>query len=114
MFYISQQIGYYSGERIFGNDIVVPERPASYYEWNGSAWVINPTLQAIYNRFVADEGEQLDGKNDAAILALLDQTKAQWISWVTTNLTFIALPAERNRIGTLFWVVAMCARKILR
>jgi len=112
--YISPQVGYYIGDKLHPDDVVVPNRPASYYEWNGSVWAINTNLQTTYNRYLSEESEQADGKSDAAIMALLDQTKAQWVLWVTSNLTIITLPAERAKVAALFLLAAMYASKIIR
>lgn len=85
--------------------------------WTGSAIVANPALAdlaAINSRIATDESERVSCKQDASIIALINQTKAEWISWVTANFPSITTAGERTRLGTLFWVVAIAVRRLVR
>jgi hypothetical protein len=112
-YWITPDGSYYEGENVASGSVEVPQRPSDIHSWN-NGWAVDPVLEAKKLRIASDLAEQIEGVNDGAIIALLNQTRAQWITWVGSNLTFIVLPAERNRMGTLFWLVALCARKILR
>jgi hypothetical protein len=76
--------------------------------------IISADLSSRLARRTIDESERLSGKADSAVMALINQTKAEWITWVTTNLSFCVTPADRNRMGTLFWIVALAVRGLLR
>lgn len=64
-------------------------------------------------RLVLDEQERVACKGDATILSLINQTRAEWLTWAGANFTTLTV-AERNRLGTLFWVVAVSVRRLLR
>lgn len=112
-YYITPDGSYYEGTNVAIGSVEVTQRPSAIHVWD-NGWAIDPALQAKQERDNSDVTEQLDGKNDAAIIALLNQSKAQWLTWVTANMTFVVLPAERNRMAILCWLVSMCARKLLR
>jgi hypothetical protein len=113
--YITPDGSYYDGsDNVAAGSIEVPARPSHLYDWDGAQWVINAERQAHENRLNLDLAETLNGKNDAAIIALLDNTRAEWVTWVTANLPSIGTAPERNKMAVLFWLVAMCARKLLR
>lgn len=64
-------------------------------------------------RLSADETERAACKIDAQILPLVNQTKAEWITWAGAN--FPSLTAtERTRLGILFWVVSVGVRRSIR
>lgn len=64
-------------------------------------------------RLVEDEHERVACKGDNTIMALVNQTKAEWISWAGANFPSLTA-AERTRLGTLFWVVAIGVRRQVR
>lgn len=68
---------------------------------------------ALVVRRSADSTELGDFIADATIAALINQTKAQWVSWAGTNFPTLTV-AERTRLGTLFWVVAIGVRRLMR
>jgi len=37
-YYISTQLGYYEGDQIDSEDIIVPKRPDYSYNWDGNTW----------------------------------------------------------------------------
>jgi hypothetical protein len=113
-YWITPDGAYYEGEYVAVGSIEVPARPSHLHDWNGTQWLINPERQALETRLTVDAAEMLNGRNDAAIIALLGNTKAEWVTWVTANLPSIATAPERNKMAVLFWLVAMCARKLLR
>lgn len=110
-YYIGQ--GYYEGDRQHQLDVEVPQRPSNIYDWNGSAWVVNATRQVAALRDGADESERVECKLDAPILNLLNQTRAEWQAWAGSNFPSLTAP-EKNRLGTLFWVVAIGVRRVMR
>ena len=64
-------------------------------------------------RFAADETERQACKIDSAIMALVNQTKAEWLSCASNNFPSLTA-AERTRLGNLFWVVAIGVRQRVR
>jgi hypothetical protein len=64
-------------------------------------------------RLVADEGERTACRLDSAIMTLVNQTRAEWVSWARTNFPSLSQP-EQTKLGNLFWVVAIGVRKHLR
>lgn len=64
-------------------------------------------------RLAADESERSDCKLDAAIMNLVNQTKAEWIAWAGANFPSLTA-AEKNKLGQLFWVVAIGVRQRVR
>ncbi len=72
-----------------------------------------PTEQASAARLSTDEQERSDCKLDATIMGLVDQTRTQWRGWAGNNFPTLT-PAERTRLGDLFWVVAIGVRRVVR
>lgn len=64
-------------------------------------------------RLVTDEAERLACKVDVQVLPLVNQTKAEWITWAGANFPSLTA-AERTRLGILFWVVSVGVRKFIR
>lgn len=64
-------------------------------------------------RLVQDEDERQACKIDAAIIPLVNQTKAEWLTWAGTNFPTLTA-AERARLGNLFWVVSVGVRRSVR
>lgn len=107
--------GYYEGDRAAAFDVeVLTPRPDPRYLWNGNAWVLDATLDAIFQRLQLDGVERSTAKLDATIITLVNQDKAAWIAWVTANLSFCVAAADRNRMGTIFWVLSIALRGLLR
>lgn len=107
--------GYYEGDRAAASDVeVLVQRPDWRYLWNGNAWVLDAALDAIFQRLQVDNAERTTAKLDATITALINQDKAAWIAWVTANLSFCVAAADRNRMGTIFWVLSIALRGLLR
>lgn len=72
-----------------------------------------PPQNPAEQRIATDELERLDCVIDAAILPLVNQTKAEWIAWAGTNFPSLTAP-ERTRLGILFWVVSIGVRRSIR
>jgi len=68
---------------------------------------------AKQQRFATDNAERDACAFDSAIMALVNQTKAEWIAWAGTNFPTLTGP-ERNKLGQLFWVVAIGVRRSIR
>jgi len=64
-------------------------------------------------RVVADEAEREVAKVDSAVLALVNQTRVEWTAWAQTNFPTLTV-AERNRIGTICWLLAVAIRRLMR
>ena len=64
-------------------------------------------------RDAADETERAECKSDGSIIALVNQTKAEWQAWAGSNFPSLTA-AEKNKLGTLFWVVAISVRRQVR
>lgn len=64
-------------------------------------------------RIVQDESERQACKIDAAIMPLVNQTKAEWLTWASANFQTLTA-AERARLGSLFWVVSVGVRRSIR
>jgi hypothetical protein len=64
-------------------------------------------------RIVQDEIERQACKVDPAIMQLVNQTKAEWLTWAGVNFPTLTA-AERTRLGNLFWVVAVGVRRSVR
>ena len=64
-------------------------------------------------RDAADETERTECRNDSSIIALVNQTKAEWQAWTGSNFPTLTT-AEKNKLGTLFWVVAIGLRRQVR
>jgi hypothetical protein len=114
MGYFIGPAGYYEGDRAAALDVEVPQRPSPVYVWNGSAWAVDPALQAFATRLGLDLADLNSAKLDSTILTLVNQDKAAWIAWVTANLSFCVATADRNRLGTIFWVISVSVRGLLR
>lgn len=68
---------------------------------------------AKQQRIATDESERGDCKLDAAIMTLVNQTRAEWQTWAGANFPSLSA-AEKNRLGTLFWVVSIGVRRMVR
>ena len=64
-------------------------------------------------RVETDEAERTACKADSSIISLIDQTKAEWLTWAGANFPSLTT-AEKNKLGTLFWVVAISVRRQVR
>ena len=64
-------------------------------------------------RVVTDETEQNVCKIDATILALINQTRAEWATWAGANFPTLTV-AERNRMGVICWMLAVAIRRVMR
>ena len=64
-------------------------------------------------RLVTDESERVACKGDATLLALINQTRAEWQTWASTNFPTVTA-AERGRIGTICWMLAVAIRRLIR
>lgn len=64
-------------------------------------------------RLAADETERLAAKVDNQILPLVNQTRAEWITWAGANFPSLTA-AEKTRLGILFWVVSVGVRRSIR
>ena len=64
-------------------------------------------------RVVTDEEEREAAKVDSAVLALINQTRAEWTTWAQTNFPTLTT-AERTRMGTICWLLAVAIRRQVR
>lgn len=71
---------------------------------------LNPPLLP---RIVTDSAEVSAAKIDGTIITLINQSRADWQSWATANLPTLTAP-ERNRMGTILWVVSLAIRGQMR
>ena len=93
-------------------DDVTPET----HFFNGSTIVplpLPPAPPLPDPRVVADEAERAACKADAAILILINQTRAEWATWAGTNFPTLTAP-ERARIGVICWMLAVAIRRLMR
>lgn len=60
-----------------------------------------------------DESERQSCAVDPAILPLVNQTKAEWLTWAGNNFPSLTA-AEKTRLGMLFWVVSVGVRRAIR
>lgn len=68
---------------------------------------------AAESRAAADEAERHACWIDPTIMNLVNQTKAEWLTWAGANFPSLTT-AEKNRLGTLFWVVSIGVRRAVR
>jgi hypothetical protein len=68
---------------------------------------------ASAQRVSTDSTEFSDFVADSTIVSLINQSKAQWVTWAGTNFPTLTV-AERTRLGTLFWVVSIGIRRFIR
>jgi hypothetical protein len=68
---------------------------------------------AVQQREVVDIAEREALKSDGPLMTLVNQTRAEWVSWARTNFPSLSQP-EQTKLGNLFWVVAIGVRKHLR
>lgn len=79
-----------------------------------AAWVASQAARdAQAARIDADSAEVVSCAGDGAIMSLINQTRAEWQTWAGANFPTLTT-AEKNRLGTLFWVVAVGVRRNLR
>lgn len=64
-------------------------------------------------RLVLDQEELLQAKLDAAVMALVDATPAQLITYARNNFPSLSL-AEQNRMGTILHILAVAVRPHVR
>ena len=70
--------------------------------------------EAAFNaRRAVDVAESGDATNDSQIMTLVNQTRAEWVAWAGSNFPSLTA-AERQRLGILFWVVAVGVRSSVR
>lgn len=68
---------------------------------------------ALSARKAADEAERAAAKLDASVIALVNQSRAEWVTWATTNFPSLTAP-EKQRLGALFWIVSIGVRGQVR
>ncbi len=71
------------------------------------------TVTAALARLGVDAAEVATLKADGTWIALINQTRAQWVTWAQSNLPSLTA-AEQVRFGNLFWVVAIAVRRWVR
>lgn len=64
-------------------------------------------------RMALDETERRAAAIDATIVPLINQSKAEWMTWAAANFPTLTAP-ERTRLGILFWVVSVGVRRSIR
>ena len=64
-------------------------------------------------RIIADEEERVACKVDSTMLALINQTRAEWASWAQANFPSLTV-AERTRMGVICWLLAVAIRRLMR
>ena len=68
---------------------------------------------ALAARLAADMAERQACCADSGIIGLINQTRAEWLTWAGNNFPSLT-NAEKARLGILFWVVAVGVRRELR
>lgn len=64
-------------------------------------------------RLVLDDEERLQAKLDAAVMALVDATPAQLVTYARNNFPSLSL-AEQNRLGAILHILAVAVRPQVR
>jgi hypothetical protein len=64
-------------------------------------------------RLVTDESERTSCRQDSSLMTLINQTRAEWITWAGASFPSLTA-AEKSRLGVLFWVVAIGVRHQVR
>lgn len=64
-------------------------------------------------RSQTDRAERLQAKLDAAVMALVDATPAQLVTYARNNFPSLTL-AEQNRLGTMLFILAVAVRPLMR
>ena len=64
-------------------------------------------------RLIEDESERAACKGDGTILALINQTRAEWLTWAGASFPTLTAP-ERARMGTICWMLAVAIRRLMR
>lgn len=64
-------------------------------------------------RLITDDAERSAAKQDAAILALINSTPSQCVTFARNNFPSLTL-AEQNRIGMLINILAVAVRPAVR
>jgi hypothetical protein len=64
-------------------------------------------------RSVSDEAERESCKGDATLVALINQTRAEWGTWAGANFPSLTAP-ERTRMGSICWMLAVAIRGLMR
>lgn len=72
-----------------------------------------PPDPVLVQRLATDENERADCKVDQQVIPLVNQTKAEWITWAGANFPSLT-NAEKTRLGILFWVVSVGVRRSIR
>jgi hypothetical protein len=84
---------------------------------NGALIEIDATISAQIDaqntRTSTDEAERAECKGDGTLMVLLNQTRPEWRTWAQNNFPTLTL-AEQNKLGNLFWIVAVGVRKNVR
>jgi hypothetical protein len=68
-----------------------------------------PGVRCFSERAYAEERVLADG----TILALIDQTRAEWAAWAQSNFPTLTV-AERTRMGVICWLLAVAIRRLMR
>lgn len=98
-----------NGEVCAMSDEECAQRLAEEEAWAGTASV----RAAAKERFRADETERLQAKLDAAVMALVDATPAQLLTYARNNFPSLT-PAEQNRLGAILHILAVAVRPQVR
>lgn len=87
------------------------------HDFDGANFFARPVAPAPDPAVVArrglDETERTSCAVDAQVLPLINQTRAEWISWAGSNFPTLT-GAEKTRLGILFWVVSVGVRRAIR
>jgi hypothetical protein len=94
-----------------------PDDTTLDHVWNGTGYDAPPPPPqqdpVVVARLQQDAEERGACAIDAQILPLVNQTKAEWITWAGSNFPSLTA-AERTRLGILFWVVSVGVRRAIR
>jgi hypothetical protein len=88
------------------------ERQAIADEWNAEE-ALRPEREALAQRVATDRDELLQSKLDAAVMALVDATPSQLITYARNNFPTLTLD-EKNRMGAILHILAVAVRPAIR
>lgn len=98
-----------NGARICLSDVEEQSRDAE----EAATAAALPALLAKQARLSQDDAECVSCVGDGAVMTLVNQTRAEWVTWAGANFPSLTA-AEKQRLGVLFWVVALGVRSKIR
>jgi hypothetical protein len=96
-----------------GESTLVTLTQAEVDEANARTAAMEAVEAPIRARLSTDAQECTSCRLDSTIMNLVNQTKAEWLTWASNNFPTLTA-AEKTRLGNLFWVVALGVRREVR